>query len=102
MGTAFWRYVPETIGIVDRKTGKGFISDAPVLRVVAHSPGTHKSAINASMTALEIVTPYGSRWYGCEEAQITSRLRMAFRRDDLRDEVLLKWEDASADVRAES
>ena len=95
-----WKYVPSTIGIVDRKTGRGFVKDAPVLRVVAHPPGTHMSPILSDATALEIITPYGSRWYGCVEAQITSRLRMAFKQwpGTERDEVVAQWDDASSDV----
>lgn len=49
----------------------------PVVRVLAHPPGTHKSAIRADMHALELIADTGeSRWFGVDKAKITSRLRM--------------------------
>lgn len=69
----------------------------PVTRVLVHPPGKHVgSPIIQDLTALELVTPVRSRWYGCEHAAITSRLRVVARFTDLRDEVVLKcWERPS-------
>lgn len=67
--------------------------------MIAHNPGPHKGAVRSDLYALEIVTPFGSRWYGTAiQPQITARLRMAFVPISNRDEVIATWEDASTDV----
>lgn len=49
----------------------------PVLRVIAHPPGTHPSSpIVNDVTAIETVTPNGSRWHGTRRAWIGGDLRM--------------------------
>lgn len=90
-----WKYIPKTIGVFDRKTGK-FHADAPVKTVKLHPPGTHAgSGIRDDMFLAEIITPYGTRKYGFEKGCIDSRLRMAvFRSGEWRDEVLAKWKNA--------
>lgn len=43
----------------------------------SHPPGTHPtSPIKDEMTAMQLRTRAGSRWYGCERAYIDSYLRM--------------------------
>jgi hypothetical protein len=68
----------------------------PVLRVVAHPPGTHpNSPIKSDLTAVEMVTARGSAWRGCKRAYIDSSLRMVCVFENLRDEVVLNtWEVA--------
>lgn len=93
-----WRLVPETIGIVDRKSGT-FVRAAPVLRVVAHPPGKHppEIPIGRDWYAVEIITAYGTRWQGFKNARITSSLRMAVDTTGReRDEVLARWEAVEA------
>lgn len=70
----FHRYVPETT-LTMGNDGKGY--RVPVTRVIAHPPGTHNhSPLVNTCTALELVTPMGSRWWGCIDAYINSELRM--------------------------
>ena len=84
------RYVPSTIYC------KG--ATVPVLRVIAHPPGTAKGAhIVPHLTAVELVTERGSRWFGFENAQINSELRMIVSGFDGRDEVRSKWEVCKRD-----
>lgn len=65
----------------------------PVRQYIAHPPNTHPaSPIKNEMTALELVTDKGSRWFGCEQAYINSELRMVVIGFDSRDEVRSKWE----------
>lgn len=87
------KLIPNTIGILSKTTGK-YHPHARVLRIQSHPPGTHDSAIRKDVTAVEIVTEHGSRWYGCQRAWITGGLRMAI---ELlpgmeRDEVVARWE----------
>ena len=63
----------------------------PVISFVVHPPNSHKSAIRSDMTALELITPYGSRWYGVEHAYINSQLRMVVVGTNRKDEVRMRW-----------
>jgi hypothetical protein len=64
----------------------------PVTNAISHPPGTHpRSPIKNDMTALELVTTRGSRWFGCERAYINSELRMVIVGTNTRDEVRMKW-----------
>ena len=64
----------------------------PVTQSIAYPPGTHPhSPIKNDMTALELVTGHGSRWFGCERAYINSELRMVIVGTNPRDEVRMKW-----------
>lgn len=87
-----WKVVPETIGIFRNGV---FNPNAPVLRVVAHPPGQHPKGapVVSNLTALEIITESGSRWYGVQRAVISSRLRMMVELHSgaERDEVVRKW-----------
>lgn len=74
------RYVPERMNGV------------PVTSYRIHPPGTHpKSPIKDSMTALECVTSYGSRWFGITRGYINSELKMVVEGNNRRDEVRMKW-----------
>jgi hypothetical protein len=66
----------------------------PVVRAVTHPPGSHKSAIRPELTALELVTPKGSRWYGVRSARISSRLEMEVELLDPRFEEMAAWRNA--------
>jgi len=81
-----WRYTPESVWIAGTKF-------APVLTVVAHQPGQHpeKCPIVSNLTAVELVTKYGSRWWGFEEAMINSELRFIVRGFPKHDEVRAAW-----------
>ena len=85
------KYVPSRILT---RTPKGFAT-VPVTGVQTHPPGTHPgSCIRADMTAVEVKTPFQSRWFGTEKAYIDASLRMVMEINP-RDEVLSKWEDAA-------
>jgi len=93
-----WFVVPKTIGILDRKSGD-FVRAAPVLSVRSYPPGVVRpsSPIRRDCTAVEIVTSYGSRWYGFADAQIGSDLEMHVKLlpGQERDEVLMRWPPSS-------
>jgi hypothetical protein len=93
--TATLRYVPETIGIMGPE-GKYYPS-VPVTGIVAHAPGNHpkESCVFSEMHAVEIKTPFGSRWYGATCPFIDSSLRMVMDCND-RDEVLARWDEYNA------
>ena len=49
----------------------------PVTRSIAHPPGSHAdSPIRNELTAVELVTPDGSRWMGVSRAWIGADLQM--------------------------
>lgn len=78
------RYTPDFV--VCRTT------NAPVVRRVVHPPGTHAhSPIRNDMTALELVTEHGSRWYGVERGWINSELRMVVCGFNARFEEMCAW-----------
>lgn len=82
------RYAPNTV-IVARGCSAW---TCPVIEHVAHPPGTHPaSCINDDMTALEMKTAEGSRWYGFERVYINSELRMVVVGFSARDEVRRNW-----------
>lgn len=65
----------------------------PVTSYRVHPAGSHNaSPINNDMIAVELVTDYGSRWYGCERAHINSELRLVVIGFPSRDEVRRAWE----------
>jgi len=79
------RYAPEKV-----MTLKGM---QPVIGARTYPPNTHPtSPIKDEFTALELITPVGSRWYGCDSAYINSELRIIVIGFDSRDEVRSKWE----------
>ena len=82
------RYAPDRVLVLDG--GRAY--DCPVTRAIAHPPGTHPgSCIKAELTAVELQTAKGSRWYGFERAYINSELRLVVEGFDRRDEVRAKW-----------
>ncbi len=83
------RYAPSKVLIVH---GNGWV-DAPVIRYVVHPKGTDRPRcpIGPGYVALELVTDYGSRWFGCEEAYINSELRMVVVGTNTLDEVRMRW-----------
>jgi hypothetical protein len=88
------KLIPNEIGCLDKRTGR-FNPSARVLRIETHPPGTHAGPIRSDVTAVEIVTDTGVRWYGCARAWITAGLRMAIELlpGQERDEVIARWED---------
>lgn len=86
------RYAPERI-----MTIKGM---QPVTSAVFHPAGNHEgSPIKNEMAALELTTPVGSRWFGCEWAYINSELRMVVIGCDFRDEVRKAWQTVPPQMR---
>lgn len=81
-------YVPNTV-----MTLKG---RRPVLTVKAHPPNQHAGPIRADLTAVEVVTDAGSRWYGCARAWIGSDLEMHVEGFDPRFEEMAAWPKSEA------
>lgn len=83
------RYAPDSVII----TGHGM---QPVISSRYYPVGTHPAycPIRHDMNVLELRTPKGSRWYGCESAHINSELRMVVIGCDKRDEVRTAWKPA--------
>ena len=72
----------------------------PVVRVIAHPPGTHpeKCPLVKTCTAVQVVNDRGnSRWYGVEKAWIGSDLRFRISGFSPKFEELQKWEDGQED-----
>jgi len=71
----------------------------PVIRVLAHPPGQHPkhSPIRPDLTAVELVTRVGSRWFGFETARINSRLEMEVSGYSPLFESVNAWKDARED-----
>jgi hypothetical protein len=84
------RYAPKTVMV--RKGGR--YVEAPITGYIAHPPNAHPKhcPLVPTCTAVEFITPYGSRWWGCEKAWINSELRMVMSGFDLRNELINKWE----------
>lgn len=68
--------------------------EVPVIEYRSFPPGQHPSncPLTPTMTALELVTPKGSRWFGVEKAWINSELRMVVSGINKRDEVRMRWD----------
>ena len=83
------RYAPEST--IVHRAGK-FLS-LPVQKYVVYPPGTHPAGcpLVKDITALELRTAAGSRWFGCASAHINSELRMVVVGTPARDEVRMKW-----------
>lgn len=83
------RYAPDSLVVM---TPGGFRT-ARVIGYRAYPPGMHPKAspLVSSITALECLTEFGSRWFGCESARINSELRMVVIGTNVRDEVRMKW-----------
>ena len=90
------RYIPDRVMIVS----PGFMGAVRVHSARAHPPNAHPAEcpIRADVTALELVTAYGSRWYGCERAWINSELRMCVSGFDERFEEMRAWPNATNPV----
>lgn len=84
------RYAPSRVLIVrGRKAGHLPVKTYRVFPPNAHPVGC---PIVASLTALECVTEWGSRWWGFERAYINSELRMVVSGFGARDEVRREWD----------
>jgi hypothetical protein len=82
------RYAPKEVMVAH----SGRPGTYPVTQYRVFPPGTHpNSGIINDMTALELVTVAGSRWYGVSDAYINSQLRMVVIGTNRRDEVRMKW-----------
>ena len=88
------RYAPDRVMM---SQGRHF-AEVPVMRYIVHPAGQHppKCPIIPTMPALELVTAYGSRWYGVESGYINSELRMVITGTNPRDEVRMKWAQVPA------
>jgi hypothetical protein len=80
------RYAPRTVLMLGR-------GEVPVTSVRFYPPGQHppRTPIVKDVGALELVTPYGSRWYGFDRGYINAQLRMVVEGFDKRDEVRSRW-----------
>ena len=73
---------------------------SPVRQAVVHPPNAHeRSPIRNELTALELVTANGSRWYGITRGYINSELRMVVEGTNARDEVRMGWSVVPEDCR---
>lgn len=82
-----WKYVPDSIGLVDRSGARPGLVYARVASLRAQPPGHSVPAIRKDFWA---------RYFGYETApSITPSLRMAVRINP-RDEVQRAWEDVDA------
>lgn len=83
------RYAPTEVLVVSGGGGR----TAPVIQSIVHPPGDHPKGcpLVKTITALELKTAFGSRWYGVERAYINSELRMVVVGTPKRDEVRMKW-----------
>lgn len=91
-----WKYVPDSIGLVDRSGARPGLVYARVASLRAQPPGHSVPAIRKDFWALEVKTDRGTRYFGYETApSITPSLRMAVRINP-RDEVQRAWEDVDA------
>ena len=81
-----WFYAPVQVMIF----GAGLCA---VKKSVTHLPGQHpkNSPIRKDLTALELITDRGSRWFGVESAKINSELKMVVTGGPL-DAEKLGWE----------
>jgi hypothetical protein len=70
---------------------------AYVIRVRIHPPGKRPGCpVRDDLTALELVTVFGSRWYGCASARVLpdgARVAMTPAPGQEHDEVVAKWAD---------
>jgi len=82
------RYAPTQTIVAARRV--------PVTSWRAHPPGTHPKGcpLIPNCTALELVTPLGSRWWGVEKAWINSELRMVVSGFPERCEIRRSWPEA--------
>ena len=71
----------------------------PVSGWRSYPPGQHPALcpIVGDLTALEVCTAAGSRWYGVKRAWIGSDLRMRVQGFNPRFEGMMAWEDADTD-----
>lgn len=99
-----WKLAPLSVLVLGGPSHERY-TEAPVTAVNAYPPGQHPpgTPLLSDVTAVELVTPYGRRWRGVQEAQILSSLRMAVRlsRAQSKDETLRGWEDVPEEFRAE-
>lgn len=89
------RYAPDTVVIM----GYG---QQPVTRATYYPVGLHprECPIRWDMNVLELRTPKGNRYYGCESAHINSELRMVVVGCDSRDEVRMMWKPVPKELGA--
>lgn len=90
-----WKIVPDTTLLV--RKGRVY-KDAPVLQYIAWGKNSHPAScpLRSDCVALELITAFGSRWHGFEDARIGPDLRMhvCLLENQERDEVIAKWEDS--------
>lgn len=79
------RYAP------DRVIVHGILAGVTGARVYPPSQHPAGCPLIPACTAVELRTPAGSRWYGCQRAYINSRLRLVVVGTDPRDEVRMAW-----------
>lgn len=92
------KYAPTVTSIV---CGGTIYTDVPVTSVRAYPAGQHPaSPLISTCTAIELVTPRGSRWHGFASAHIDGSLRMACELlpGQENDEVLATWITVGSEV----
>lgn len=87
------RYVPERILVMKRTEIRGVFGVVPVTAVRFHLAGSFGKdvPIRSDANCVELVTEYGSRWFGCERAYINSELRMVLVGFPAKDEEMSHW-----------
>lgn len=93
------RYLPDSFIIANWNLRSGGGSSHTVVQCIFHPAGTHRGPIREDWPAVQAVTEYGSRWFGCTRAYINSELRMVVIGTPQRDEVRMKWEIVPEDLR---
>src|SRR5690349_10952274 len=85
------RYAPDRVIVISGPERKAYAE--PVHKYIAHPEGAHPKGcpLRPDCVALELVTTFGSRWYGCQRAYINSELRMVVVGANSRDEVRMQW-----------
>jgi hypothetical protein len=86
------RYVPAIVVT--------FRGSAPATGFRYYPPGQHpvNSPIVKDIGLVEVQSPVGSRWYGCDRAYINSELRMVMVGHNSRDEVRARWKKVPVDL----
>ena len=87
------RYVPEQIMMFKHKEIYGVWGVVPVTGAKFHVAGSFGSEVPVRRDAncIEVITEYGSRWFGCERAYINSELRMVVVGFPAKFEEMARW-----------
>ena len=87
------RYAPQRVVIARTRAYPYNPGYADVLGVKFHVAGSFGSEVPVRRDAncIEVITEYGSRWFGCERAYINSELRMVVVGFPAKFEEMARW-----------